>query len=92
MCNKKVLNANWMMVPNTKLGFDLNELPTVFSRLILLKRAMVEGYGTGDEESHRAVLTDMLADIRHMCDLLDLDFVKLDKTAYSVYINEKGGD
>ena len=33
-------------------------------------------------------IADLLADIRHLCDLLQLDFAELDSRAYSNYSNE----
>ena len=34
------------------------------------------------------VLTDLLADLRHLCDHLRHDFAKLDRLAYLNYLNE----
>jgi len=36
-------------------------------------------------------IVDMLADLRHLCDLEELDFSAIDSRAYAHYAEEKGG-
>lgn len=81
----------WDAIPYSKTGEVLTGLPTVPYRLATLKKAMVEIYEVGLPVELHYAITDILADIRHMCDQLNLDFGALDKTAHSVYLNEKGG-
>jgi hypothetical protein len=35
------------------------------------------------------VIVDMLADLRHLCDALELDFAACDKIAYGHYMSER---
>lgn len=45
--------------------------------------------GTGQSTHNDAeAITDLLANIRHLCDLRGLDFAKLDRVAYSHYVEE----
>jgi hypothetical protein len=37
-------------------------------------------------------LVDLLADIRHACDLAGIDFAKIDRRAYGHYCAERGGN
>lgn len=48
----------------------------------------------GDElyDDVKTVLTDLLADLRHLCDSHDLCFGDLDKMAYQHYVAERNGD
>lgn len=65
---------------------------TVYAQKLeqLLERA--KNYEWAD--SPATALADLLADVRHLCDLEGLDYAKLDETAYSHYqmdLEEHGG-
>lgn len=85
----------WDSIPYYKFGEAPDGMPTVDYHLTVLKRALIDGYDAGKDDIIAVLLTDMLADLRHMCDVLELDFGVLDKAAYEIYINErqeKGGE
>lgn len=45
--------------------------------------------GTGQStHSDEEAIIDLLANLRHLCDLRGLDFAKLDRVAYSHYVEE----
>ena len=78
----------WSDIPNYKLGDAPEELTGIPYRLVVAKRALRAGY----EELEDYTITDMLADLRHLCDALGLDYGKLDDMAYQHYTEEKRGE
>ena len=56
-------------------------------RLSMAKIAL-RSYVQVDDEPE--AITDLLSDLRHLCDALGLDFAELDRIAYRHYIEEKG--
>lgn len=77
-------------IPDYKLGETPEDLPGKnprLYRLIVAKRALRAGYeDLGDPET---VITDMLADLRHLCDAVGLEFHACDRMAYTHYAAEK---
>ncbi len=82
----------WERIPEYALGDAPEDLPEKLYRQIIAKRALQASYEavapntpTPDPED---AITDMLADLRHLCDGLNLDFAQLDRKAYKYYIEE----
>ena len=74
--------------------FRLGEVPEGFAeknpllyRRIVAKRALQAGYEEADIPGQS--ITDLLSDIRHLCDGLGLDFAKLDRAGYENYSLER---
>ncbi len=83
--------AAWETIPSMSLGDvpeKLMDKHPVTYRQIIAKRAMVAGYEDPESDPAQAV-QDALADLRHLCDALGLDFAKLDRAAYAAYIRER---
>lgn len=80
----------WAAIPHYELGQIQDALrdedPALYRRIIA-KRALLAAY----EESDPPVqgITDLLADLRHLCDGLGFDFAALDRAAYQNYSREK---
>ena len=45
-----------------------------------------------DYEETNTRIIDALTDLRHLCDLFELDFAQLDRVAYSHYLEEQRPD
>jgi hypothetical protein len=52
-----------------------------------LRNALRDLYG--DDESPETLITDALADMRHLCDADDASFADRDRIAYQQYLHEK---
>jgi len=77
-------------IPSYKLGQapeDLHDKNPKLYRLVVAKRALVAGYETVEDDIE-ACITDLLADLRHLCDALDLDFSALDNRGFGHYVAE----
>lgn len=59
-------------------------LPARMARLV---QTLSQHYPNDPQTAHK--VTDMLADLRHLCDQEELDFAKLDKLAYEHYLRER---
>ena len=86
--NKPTLGELFAKIPDFPLGqvpvgLDGNPL-----RLALAKRALMAGYESAEDDPADA-LCDLLADLRHLCDALGLDYAAADRTAYQYYLEEK---
>jgi len=59
---------------------------------VRIKRALIacETQGLGADLEPETAIIDALADVRHLCDRLRLDFGALDRTAHGHYVEEKG--
>ena len=82
--------ALWEKIPQLLLGNvpdDLPEKEPLFYRRIVAKRAILAGYEAGEPPPH--LIVDLLADLRHLCDGLGLDFGDLDRLAYQHYAVER---
>jgi len=82
---------NYDLIPHNPLGTVPDELPDDnpgLYRLIIAKRAIIAGYEAGENDPE-ACITDLLADLRHLCDVLGLDFADLDEGAYGHYVEER---
>jgi len=80
----------WTAIPHLELGQVPEALPDknpALYRRIIAKRAILAAFE--ESESPEQSITDLLADLRHLCDGLDLDFGKLDGEAYRDYAREK---
>ena len=53
------------------------------------KRSIMATYEDADSDVGAAIV-DLLADIRHLCDKIGLDYADHDRVAYNHYIEEKG--
>jgi hypothetical protein len=77
----------WDAIPHYPLGEVPEELidknPKLY-RTIIAKRAILAGY----EDFDHGTVADILFDLRHLCDALDVDFADLDRVAYRNYIEE----
>lgn len=84
------VNINIEEIPDYKLGETPEDLrhenPNLY-RCINAKRALRAGYE--DVDDTEACITDMLADLRHLCDACDIDFSNWDRVAYNNYTAEK---
>ena len=79
------------LIPHNPLGTVPDDLPDEnpgLYRLIIAKRAIIAGYEAGENDPE-ACIADLLADLRHLCDALGLDFADLDERAYGHYVDEK---
>lgn len=54
---------------------------------ILCAATAVEAYAENREDP-AAIAADMLADLRHFCDLHDLPFYEMDSRAHEAYLDE----
>lgn len=54
--------------------------------VIAVEKALGTVYGGDDEEQ----ITDILSDLRHLCDARGLDYYRLDRKAYRLYADEGG--
>jgi hypothetical protein len=80
----------WAGIPDYALGEGPDSLPgqnPILCRRIIAKRALLAGYEASDEPEQ--CLTDLLGDLRHLCDGLALDFAKIDRAAYQRYAEGK---
>ncbi len=84
------MTMNYDEIPHMPLGTVPEDLPDEnpgLYRLIIAKRAIIAGYEAGEEDPE-ASIGDLLADLRHLCDALGLDFGCLDDRAYGHYVAE----
>ena len=75
-------------IPDYPLGMvpdELRDNEPILYRCIIAKRALVAGYEDAEDESS---VTDLLADVRHYCDALGLDYAVMDQRAHSHYLAE----
>ena len=81
---------NYEDIPHLPLGAVPDNLPDEnpgLYRLIIAKRALCAGYEAGEEDPE-ASIGDLLADLRHLCDALGLDFGELERRGYGYYVAE----
>lgn len=84
------LEARWNAIPHHPLGTVPDDLPDenpVLYRRIIAKRAIVAAYE--ESELPEACIVDLLADLRHLCDALGLDFAQLDRAGFLGYATER---
>lgn len=55
-----------------------------------IDRTILEEYHEINDDE--AALVQLLADVRHFCDVNELDLGELDRAAYQHYLTEKGAD
>jgi hypothetical protein len=78
----------WQAIRWWPLGAAPNRLPDGnLYRTMVAKRALMSAYEEADVEPDTCV-ADLLADLRHLCDHLGLDYAKLDRRAYRNYAEE----
>lgn len=80
----------WTAIPHHSLGQvpeSLADENPMLYRQVIAKRALLAAYENGDDPE--AAIADLLADLRHHCDGLRLDFAELDRAAYRHYAEEK---
>lgn len=73
-------------IPRYALGETPENMENVEYRLVIIRRALEAGY---EDTEIPEVIIDILADIRHLCDRLKIDFASVDKKAYEYYLEEK---
>lgn len=84
------IEARWEKIPHLPLGQVPDELPEkepLQYRRIVAKRAILAAYEGG--EAPPQLIADLLADLRHLCDGLELDFGELDRRAFRHYATER---
>jgi hypothetical protein len=84
------IEAQWEKLPHLPLGHvpdDLPEREPLHYRRIVAKRAILAGYEAGEPPPQ--LIADLLADLRHLCDGLGLDFGELDRQAFRHYATER---
>jgi hypothetical protein len=80
----------WAGIPDCGLGEMPDSLPDeqpLHYRRMIAKRALMAGYD--DTDAPEQCVTDLLGDLRHLCDALGLDFAELDRAADRHYAQEK---
>lgn len=85
------INEQWEKIPNFSYGETPDDLPDEnprIYRLACIKRGLIGAYGDSINDAQEAYIIDMLADLRHLCDTLRLDFASCDKAAYMYYVKE----
>lgn len=80
------VDDKWDSIPVYKLGKTPENLPGKEYRCIVAKRAIMAAY---EDPWPEEAIIDLLADIRHLCDRLELDYGKLDDMAYGHYTEER---
>ena len=83
------VEEQWHKIPHYLLGEVPDDLPNenpILYRRIIAKRAIIAAY---EDEMPRQCITDLLADLRHLCDALGLDFGTIDRAAYLAYARER---
>ena len=83
----------WAAIPHYPIGQVPEALPDenpALYRQVIAKRAILAA--CENSEDPEAGVTDLLADLRHLCDGLGWDFATLDGAAYRHYAEEKSGD
>lgn len=87
--SNSVPNSLWAKIPPSSLNHDpeglLGAIPAN-NHLITAKRALLAGY------QHPQVtqkISAALADFRHLCDAIGLDFATLDHAAYLQYLADR---
>ncbi len=87
--NSTLVQERWSGIPYCALGEVPDDLPEKYPllyRWIIAKRAIIAAY---EEEIPQQCVTDLLTDLRHLCDALRLDFAQCDRTAYRNYACER---
>jgi len=82
--------ASWKAIPHLPLGKvpeELAEKDALLYRRIVAKRALLAAYEEDDVPAQ--LITDLLADLRHLCDGLGFDFGELDRAAFRHYAVER---
>lgn len=80
----------WAAIPHYSLGGIPENLPDenpALYRRIIAKRAVLASYEDGDEPG--PCITDLLGDLRHLCDALGYDFATLDRAGARRYVAER---
>lgn len=86
----KTTTDPWTVIPDHALGEtpeSLIDRDPILHRRIIAKRALLNAYAEADDPQQR--LTDLLGDLRHLCDALGFDFAQIDRAAYRHYAAEK---
>ena len=76
-------------IPHYALGEVPDDLPDenpIFYRQIIAARALRAGYE--DVEDTETTVIDVLADLRHLCDVLEIDFANCDRIGHDHYLCE----
>lgn len=87
------IETRWNEIPHHPPGTVPDDLPDenpVLYRRIIAKRAIVAAYEESDLPE--ACMVDLLADVRHLCDALGLDFAQLDRAAFLGYATERAAE
>lgn len=79
----------WESIPFYQLGAIPGDLPEKDHRMfcaIKAKRALMSTY---DDDEWPNRIADMLTELRHLCDVLEIDFDDCDRVACNNYIEER---
>lgn len=80
----------WAAIPHGTSGMVPETLPDedpAVHRRIIAKRALLAAYKDGRDPGPS--ITDLLGDLRHLCDALGYDFASLDRAGARRYLAEK---
>ena len=93
MKTTKLPRTAWSRIPHGPLGSPQMDAmkPGTLHSAALAKRALVASYeeATGTE-AYPEIVTDLLADLRHLCDRLGWSYAELDASAHRHYLTEIG--
>jgi len=88
LCSRR---RKWNAIRWWPLGAAPDKLPDGNRyRTMVAKRALMLSYEKADAEPDTCI-ADLLADLRHLCDRLGLDYAKLDRRAHGHYTEEAVG-
>lgn len=57
---------------------------------IIAKQALLAAFGEEADLDPECAVVDLLADLRHLCDCIGLDYANCDRIGYGHYTEEKG--
>jgi len=88
-----MLVEKWDDIPHYEYGICPEDIPDGsprLYRLIIAKRAIMAAYGNEiNPNDIESAITDILADLRHLCDFIGLDFYEKSEQAYEYYSQER---
>lgn len=88
--SRKKETETFESIPTYELGKTPEDLDWFEYRLVIAKRLLRHGYEAESTVEAIESIPDLLADIRHLCDRLGLDYAQMDKDGYRSYIDDRG--
>jgi len=93
MKTTKLPRTSWSRIPHHPLGSSQMDAmkPGTLHSAALAKRALAASYeeATGTK-AHPEIITDLLTDLRHLCDRLGWSYADADDSAHGHYLAEIG--